>query len=137
MKAKLQVLKPAKHTDNFHGPRPANFDQYLGLPREFLSPSIPDPSVLQVIRVQGDAMSPAYLPYTPVLIDPTRGLVGDGDYIIKDAFDNLSVKRIQVILGPSPQMIKVINVNPAYPSEEIHPSKICIVAKVVGVWQPK
>lgn len=105
------------------------------IPRAYLETmSLQDLSSLRIIQVQGDSMAPEYRPGDRILVDTSQRKPADGDFVLTDGFDNLLVKKLQVVAGTAPPRLKVISTNKQYDSYELAAADIHINGKVVGKW---
>jgi phage repressor protein C with HTH and peptisase S24 domain len=90
------------------------------------------PQQLRVIEASGDGMVPTIAAGERALIDiGHKTPAPDGLYAIRDAFQNIVIKRLQVLMGSRPPRVKVISDNPNHPSEEAALEDIAIVGKVI------
>ena len=55
----------------------------------------------------------------------------DGLYAIRDTFENIVVKRLQVLRSARPTRVQIISDNPNHPSEEAPLGEVEIVGKVL------
>jgi phage repressor protein C with HTH and peptisase S24 domain len=57
----------------------------------------------------------------------------DGVYAIRDSFDNVIVRRLQLLRASQPPRVKMISDNPKHAAEEVDLSDLEMVGKVLGV----
>jgi len=97
--------------------------------REQLHTSV---SRLLVLDTTGDSMSPTINSGERVIIDANHKTpTPDGLYAIRDTFNCIVVKRLQVLRSSRPPRVKIISDNPNHPSEEVPLSELEIVGKVL------
>src|SRR5215472_12561231 len=88
---------------------------------------------LLVIEAEGDAMAPTIMSGDKVIVDTGHKTPSpDGLYAIRDSFENVIVRRLQVLRAAQPSRVKVISDNPKHAAEEVALSEVEIVGKVVG-----
>jgi transcriptional regulator with XRE-family HTH domain len=87
---------------------------------------------LLVIEAEGDAMAPTIMPGDKVLVDTGHKKPSpDGLYAIRDSFENVIVRRLQLLRAAQPARVKVISDNPKHAAEEVALSEIEIVGKAL------
>jgi transcriptional regulator with XRE-family HTH domain len=87
---------------------------------------------LVVMEIGGDSMAPTVTSGDRVVIDTGRNTPSpDGLYAIRDPFEGIAIKRLQLLRSAKPPKVKVISDNPKHPAEEIALSEVEIVGKVV------
>jgi transcriptional regulator with XRE-family HTH domain len=87
---------------------------------------------LLVLETNGDSMTPTITSGERVVIDTGhRTPTPDGLYAIRDTFENIVVKRLQVLQSARPTRVQIISDNPNHPSEETLLSELEIVGKVL------
>jgi transcriptional regulator with XRE-family HTH domain len=85
---------------------------------------------LLVIEAEGDAMAPTIMSGDKVIVDSGHKTPSpDGLYAIRDSFENVIVRRLQVLRAAQPSRVKVISDNPKHAAEELALSEIEIVGK--------
>ncbi len=90
------------------------------------------PERLLVAEVAGDSMAPTIASGERVIIDTSHVTPSpDGLYAIRDPFNSIVVRRLQVLRATRPTRVKVLSDNPKHPSEEAAPAELDIVGKVV------
>ncbi|WP_336764292.1 S24 family peptidase [Asaia sp. VD9] len=104
------------------------------MPRGFLENYLPDTSGLAVVRVIGNSMEPDFLPSERVLVDTRhRQLSHDGVYVLWNGH-GVVIKQLQLVPNSAPERVRIISVNPTYPSDEVDLADIHINGRVVGKW---
>jgi transcriptional regulator with XRE-family HTH domain len=89
-------------------------------------------SQLLVLDTTGDSMAPTIMSGERVIVDTGHKTpTPDGLYAIRDTFESIVVKRLQVLRSSRPTRVNVISDNPNHPSEEILLSEMEIVGKVL------
>ena len=90
------------------------------------------PGRLLVLDTNGDSMVPTISSGERVIIDTGHKTpTPDGLYAIRDTFDCIVVKRLQVLRSARPTRVKIISDNPNHPSEEVPLTELEIVGKVL------
>jgi len=85
---------------------------------------------LLVIEAEGDAMAPSIMSGDKVVVDTGHKKPSpDGLYAIRDSFENVIVRRLQVLRAAQPSLVKVISDNPKHAAEEVALSEIEILGK--------
>jgi transcriptional regulator with XRE-family HTH domain len=121
-----EVRKDGKHAD------PLKPEGWLFPPsfvREQLHTS---PGRLLVLDTTGDSMAPTIVSGERVIVDTGHKTpTPDGLYAIRDTFECIVVKRLQVVRSSRPTRVKIISDNTNHPSEEIPLGDLEIVGKVL------
>ena len=87
---------------------------------------------LLVLETNGDSMTPTIISGERVVIDTGHKTpTPDGLYAIRDTFENIVVKRLQVLRAARPTRVKIISDNPNHPSEETPLAELEVVGKVL------
>ena len=90
------------------------------------------PGRLLVLDTTGDSMAPTVVSGERVIVDTGHKTpTPDGLYAIRDTFNCIVVKRLQVLRSTRPPRVKVISDNPNHPSEEAPLGELEIVGKVL------
>lgn len=83
------------------------------------------------IAVDGDSMMPTLLPGDRVMINRSQTAPSpDGLYAIFDGI-GISVKRLEIIKGSNPLMLRIISDNPHHGSDEILLEDLRVVGRVI------
>jgi transcriptional regulator with XRE-family HTH domain len=91
---------------------------------------------LLVIEADGDAMTPTIMSGDKVILDTSRKTPSpDGLYAIRDAFENVIVRRLQLLRAAQPSRVKIISDNPKHAAEEVALIDIEIVGKAACVFK--
>ena len=121
-----EVRKEGRHTD------PIKSEGWLfpaGFVREQLHAAS---SRLLVLDTTGDSMAPTIASGERVVVDTGHKTpTPDGLYAIRDTFDSIVVKRLQLLRSLHPVRVKIISDNPTHPSEEVPLAELEIVGKVL------
>src|SRR5579863_5476521 len=89
---------------------------------------------LLVLDTTGDSMAPTIMSGERVIVDTGHKTpTPDGLYGIRDTFQSIVIKRLQVVRSSRPTRVKVISDNPNHPNEEIPLGDLEIVGKVLCV----
>lgn len=97
--------------------------------REQLHASTPR---LLVLDTTGDSMAPTIASGERVIVDTGHKTpTPDGLYAIRDTFDSIVVKRLQLLRSSHPTRVKIISDNSTHPSEEVPLGDLEIVGKVL------
>ena len=87
---------------------------------------------LLVLDTTGDSMAPTIMSGERVIVDTGHKTpTPDGLYAIRDTFQCIVVKRLQVLRSSRPTRVRVISDNPNHPSEEAPLGELEIVGKVL------
>lgn len=120
------------HIATEDGPQPTD---HWSLPRRFLSAHTDNPEALVVLRVAGDSMEPDYQAGERVLVDTAhRTPSPPGVYVLWDGF-GLVLKRLEIEYGSDdPVTVRIMSINPAYPTYTRSLDEVHINGRVVGKW---
>jgi transcriptional regulator with XRE-family HTH domain len=125
-KSKLKKRKEGGHLDRIKSEGwvfPANFV------RSQLQAS---PTQLLVVEAEGDSMAPTITTGDRVVVDTGRKTPSpDGLYAIRDSFDNVIIRRLQLLRATRPSRVKIISDNPKHAAEEVDLSDLEIVGKAL------
>jgi transcriptional regulator with XRE-family HTH domain len=89
---------------------------------------------LLVIEAEGDAMAPTIMSGDKVVVDTGHKKPSpDGLYAIRDAFEKVIVRRLQLLRAAQPSRVKVILDNPKHAAEEVALSELEIIGKALCV----
>jgi transcriptional regulator with XRE-family HTH domain len=121
-----EVRKDGKHADPLKG------EGWL-FPTAFVRDQLHTSSGrLLVLETNGDSMTPTIVSGERVVIDTGHKTpTPDGLYAIRDTFENIVVKRLQVLRSARPTRVKIISDNPNHPSEETPLGELEVVGKVL------
>jgi len=121
-----EVRKDGKHAD------PLKAEGWL-FPASFVREQLhTSPGRLLVLDTTGDSMAPTVVSGERVIVDTGHKTpTPDGLYAIRDTFECIVVKRLQVVRSSRPTRVKIISDNPNHPSEEIPLGELEIVGKVL------
>ncbi len=87
---------------------------------------------LLVIEAEGDAMAPTVVAGDKVVIDTAHKTPSpDGLYAIRDSFENVIVRRLQLLRTAQPSRVKIISDNPKHAAEEVPLSDVEVVGKAL------
>jgi len=121
-----EVRKDGRHTD------PLKPEGWV-LPRSFVQEQLhTTPMHLLVIDTTGDSMAPTVMSGDRVIVNTAhKSPSPDGLYAIRDSFECIVVKRLQLLRSSRPTRVKIISDNPNHPTEEIALNELEIVGKVL------
>jgi transcriptional regulator with XRE-family HTH domain len=121
-----EMRKEGRHTD------PLKAEGWL-FPASFVREQLhSSPGRLLVLDTTGDSMAPTIASGERVIVDTGHKTpTPDGLYAIRDSFQCIVVKRLQVLRSARPTRVKIISDNPNHASEEAPLSEIEIVGKVL------
>lgn len=107
---------------------------YWRFPQRFLNETLRrSATTLLVIECEGDSMSPTLAPGERVWVDTSHKIPSpDGIYAIRDRFENIVVKRLQLDDSGDDPAVIVLSDNPAHTPLRRGLDEIHIVGKVVG-----
>src|SRR5215472_12366659 len=87
---------------------------------------------LLVIEVEGDAMAPSIMSGDKVIVDTGRKTPSpDGLYAIRDSFESVVVRRLQLLRAAQSGRVKIIADNPKHAAEEVALGELEIVGKTL------
>ncbi len=87
---------------------------------------------LLVIEAEGDAMAPTIMAGDKVIVDTGHKTPSpDGLYAIRDAFENVIVRRLQVLRAAQPSRVKIISDNSKHAAEEVALGELEIFGKAL------
>jgi transcriptional regulator with XRE-family HTH domain len=90
------------------------------------------PGQLLVIATLGDSMAPTVMSGDRVVVDTGhKSPTPDGLYAIRDRFEGIVVKRLQLVRSAKPVRVKIISDNPNHATEEVPLNELEIVGKVL------
>jgi transcriptional regulator with XRE-family HTH domain len=121
-----EVRKDGRHADAL---KPEGWVFPQSFIREQLHSSAPR---LLVLETNGDSMAPTILSGDRLIVDTAhKAPTPDGLYAIRDSFEHIVVKRLQLIRSAKPTRVKIISDNPNHATEEVPLSELEIVGKVL------
>jgi len=89
-------------------------------------------SRLLVLDTNGDSMAPTVMSGDRVVVDTGHKTpTPDGLYAIRDSFEGVVVKRLQLLRSAKPTRVKIISDNPNHATEEVPLAELEIVGKVL------
>jgi transcriptional regulator with XRE-family HTH domain len=126
--AKLKKRKERSHTDRVKA-------EGWVFPASFLREQLQTAAKqLLVVQAEGDSMAPTIVSGEKVIVDTSHKTPSpDGVYAIRDSFDNVIVRRLQLLRASQPPRVKMISDNPKHAAEEVDLSDLEMVGKVLGV----
>jgi transcriptional regulator with XRE-family HTH domain len=87
---------------------------------------------LLVLDTTGDSMAPTVMSGDRVIVDTGHKTpTPDGLYAIRDTFECIVVKRLQLIRSSRPTRVKIISDNPNHATEEVPLNELEIVGKIL------
>jgi transcriptional regulator with XRE-family HTH domain len=109
-------------------------EDYWRFPQRFLNETLRrSATALIVIECEGDSMKPTLGPGERVWVDTTHRIPSpDGIYALRDRFENIIVKRLQLDETGDRPMLLIISDNDMHPTTSRGLDEIHIVGKVVG-----
>jgi transcriptional regulator with XRE-family HTH domain len=121
-----EVRKEGRHTD------PLKSEGWV-FPQNFIREQLhTSSSRLLVLDTRGDSMAPTIMSGDRVVIDTGHKTpTPDGLYAIRDSFEGVVVKRLQLLRSSRPPRVKIISDNPNHTTEEVPLSELEIVGKVL------
>jgi transcriptional regulator with XRE-family HTH domain len=121
-----EVRKDGRHAD------PLKAEGWL-FPGSFVREQLhTSPGRLLVIDTNGDSMAPTILSGDRVIVDTGHKTpTPDGLYAIRDTFECIVVKRLQVLRSSRPTRVNIISDNANHPSEEMPLADLEVVGKVL------
>jgi transcriptional regulator with XRE-family HTH domain len=121
-----EVRKEGRHAD------PVKPEGWL-FPSSFVREQLhTSPAQLLVLDTTGDSMVPTVMSGDRVIVDTGHKTpTPDGLYAIRDTFECIVVKRLQLLRSARPTRVKIISDNPNHASEEVPLNELEIVGKVL------
>lgn len=90
------------------------------------------PKQLLVVEAEGDSMAPTIMTGDRVVVDSGHKAPSpDGLYAIRDSFDNVIIRRLQLLRATRPSRVKIISDNPKHAAEEVALGELEIVGKAL------
>jgi transcriptional regulator with XRE-family HTH domain len=124
--AAREVRKDGKHAD------PLKSEGWM-FPSSFVREQLHTATAqLLVLDTTGDSMVPTLMSGDRVIVDTGHKTPSpDGLYAIRDSFDGIVVKRLQVVRSAAKPRVKIISDNPNHAAEEVPLNELEIVGKVL------
>jgi transcriptional regulator with XRE-family HTH domain len=121
-----EVRKQGRHTD------PVKAEGWV-FPPSFVRDQLhASASGLVMLDTHGDSMAPTVLSGERVVVDTGhKSPSPDGLYAIRDSFEGIVVKRLQLLRSAKPPRVKIISDNPNHATEEVPLGELEIVGKVL------
>jgi transcriptional regulator with XRE-family HTH domain len=126
--SKLRTRKEGRHVERIKA-------EDWAFPASFLKEQLhASAKSLLVIEAEGDAMAPTVMSGDKVIVDTGHKTPSpDGLYAIRDAFENVIVRRLQLLRAAQPSRVKIISDNPKHAAEEVALGNIEVVGKAACV----
>jgi transcriptional regulator with XRE-family HTH domain len=124
--SKLRKRKDGCHLDRIKS------DGWI-FPASFVANQLQAPAKqLVVVQAEGDSMTPTIMSGEKVIVDTSHKTPSpDGLYAIRDSFDNIIIRRLQLLRAAQPSRVKVICDNPKHAAEEVPLSGVEVVGKAL------
>jgi transcriptional regulator with XRE-family HTH domain len=124
--SKLKKRKEGRHIDRIK-------TEGWVFPASFVSNQLQtSPKQLLVVEAEGDSMAPTLLPGERLIVDSGHKTPSpDGLYAIRDSYDNVIVRRLQLLRASRPTRVKIISDNPKHAAEEVALDNLEIVGKAL------
>ena len=124
--SKLKKRKEGRHVDRIKS-------EGWVFPASFVSNQLQSsPKQLLVVEAEGDSMAPTILPGERVIVDTGHKTPSpDGLYAIRDSFENVIIRRLQLLRTARPSRVKIISDNPKHAAEEVAVDDLEIVGKAL------
>lgn len=91
---------------------------------------------LRMVTVVGDSMAPDFRPGQRVMVDLEDKFPSPpGVFAINDGFNDLVIKRVELVPYSNPPRVVLISANPSYERREFDFDEITINGRVIGLWQ--
>jgi transcriptional regulator with XRE-family HTH domain len=91
---------------------------------------------LVVVEAEGDSMTPTITSGEKVIVDTGHKTPSpDGLYAIRDSFDNVIIRRLQLLRAAHPSRVKIIPDNPKHAAEEVALDEVELVGKALCVFK--
>jgi transcriptional regulator with XRE-family HTH domain len=126
--SKLRTRKEGRHVERIKS------EDWV-FPASFVTNQLQAPArSLLVIEAEGDAMAPTITPGDKVIVDTSHKTPSpDGLYAIRDSFENMVVRRLQVLRAARPSRVKIISDNAKHATEEVPLDEIEVAGKALCV----
>jgi transcriptional regulator with XRE-family HTH domain len=126
--AELNKRKDGRHLDRIRS------EGWL-FPPSFVSKQLQaSPKQLLVVEAQGDSMAPTIMSGEKVIVDTGHKTPSpDGLYAIRDPFNNVIVRRLQLLRAAQPSRVKIISDNPKHAAEEVALKDLEVVGRALRV----
>ena len=126
--SKLRIRKEGSHVERIKA-------EDWTLPASFVTNRLQTSAKnLLVIEAEGDAMAPTITPGDKVIVDTSHKTPSpDGLYAIRDSFENMVVRRLQVLRAARPSRVKIISDNAKHATEEVPLDEIEVAGKALCV----
>jgi transcriptional regulator with XRE-family HTH domain len=126
--AELNKRKDGRHLDRIRS------EGWL-FPPSFVSKQLQASSKqLLVVEAEGDSMAPTIMSGEKVIVDTGHKTPSpDGLYAIRDPFNNVIVRRLQLLRAAQPSRVKIISDNPKHAVEEVALKELEVVGKALRV----
>jgi SOS-response transcriptional repressor LexA len=86
-----------------------------------------------VMEIVGESMQPDFLPGDRVIVDLSQTqCLHDGIYAFSDGISPPQVKRFQRIPFTNPPEVRIMSINPGYPSFQVELHRVNIIGRVCG-----
>jgi transcriptional regulator with XRE-family HTH domain len=123
---KLRTRREGRHVERIKA-------EDWAFPASFVASRLQAPAKnLLVIEAEGDAMAPTIMSGDKVIVDTGHKTPSpDSLYAIRDSFDNVIVRRLQVLRAAQPSRVKVISDNPKHAVEEVALNEIEVVGRAL------
>ncbi len=124
--AKLRTRKEGRHVERIKA-------EDWAFPASFVTNRLQASAKnLLVIEAEGDAMAPTIMSGDKVVVDTGHKTPSpDGLYAIRDSFETVIVRRLQVLRAAQPSRVKIISDNPKHAAEEVALGELEIVGRAV------
>jgi hypothetical protein len=100
------------------------------LPESWLFALGLDPAFTDVVRMQGDSMSPAIDDGDWIFVDRrVSRLASDDIYLFWDGYA-LTAKSLAIVPATRPPRVRILSANPKYPQDELPLDRIKIIGRV-------
>jgi phage repressor protein C with HTH and peptisase S24 domain len=91
---------------------------------------------LVVVEAEGDSMAPTIMAGEKVIVDTGHKTPSpDGLFAIRDSFDNVVIRRLQLLRAAHPPQVKIISDNPKHAVEEVALDEVEVVGKTLCVFK--
>ena len=126
--AELNKRKDGRHLDRIRS------EGWL-FPPSFVSKQLQaSPKQLLVVEAEGDSMAPTIMSGEKLIVDTGHKTPSpDGLYAIRDPFNNVIVRRLQLLRAAQPSRVKIISDNPKHAAEEVALKELEVVGKALRV----
>ena len=108
----------------------------MGVSDKLCKQAIAGGKQLLVVEAQGDSMAPTITSGDKVIVDVSYKMLSpDGLYATRDSFDDVIIRRLQLLRAAQPSQVKIISDNPMHAAEEVALDEVEVVGRALCVFK--